>query len=113
VIADVLGGIDLRAYRRSEPAVLDDPAFERAPTGSLAERLDRLPSPSGRVVVYVPGSACVPHDELWYVDLPTRLHRSKDPRRMQLRRLAAGGTAPAGVAAAHRLVRVELHASLA
>ncbi|MDP9260397.1 MAG: hypothetical protein M3O89_00315, partial [Actinomycetota bacterium] len=52
VIADVLGGIDLRAYRRSEPAVLDDPAFERAPTGSLAERLDRLPSPSGRVVVY-------------------------------------------------------------
>jgi mannose-6-phosphate isomerase class I len=82
VIADVLGGIDLRAYRRSEPAVLDDPAFERAPTGSLAERLDRLPSPSGRVVVYGPGSACVPHDELWYVDLPKRLHRSKDPRRM-------------------------------
>jgi mannose-6-phosphate isomerase class I len=82
VVADLVGGIDLRSYRRREPAVLDDPAFECRPTGSLAERLEGLPSLSGPAVVYGPGSACVPHDELWYVDLPKRLHRSDDTRRM-------------------------------
>jgi len=83
IVADVVGGIDLRSYRRSEPIELADPAFEHAPAGSLADRLDGLPSPSGRAVVYGPGSAFVPHDELWYVDLPKRLHRSGDTRRMQ------------------------------
>lgn len=51
----------------------DDPNFARAPGGSLADLICTSPDLDGRTVVYGPGSALVPHDELWYADLPKRL----------------------------------------
>ena len=50
-----------------------DPAFARAPTGTLADRLDGLPRVEAPALVVGPGSAFVPHDELWYADVPKRL----------------------------------------
>jgi mannose-6-phosphate isomerase class I len=79
-VAAVYGGVDISGCRAPEPAQLDDPAFERVPTGTLAERLQHLPQ--GAHVVCGPGAALVPHDELWYADLPRRLHRTDDERRM-------------------------------
>jgi mannose-6-phosphate isomerase class I len=79
-IAEVYGGVDVRGCRLPEPVQLDDPAFERLPAGTLAERLRDLPHDAN--VVYGPGAALVPHDELWYADLPRRLQRSDDERRM-------------------------------
>ena len=52
-----------------------DPAFERVPGGhgSRTGLFGDLPTPSGRDVVFGPGSALVAHDELWYADVPKRL----------------------------------------
>jgi mannose-6-phosphate isomerase class I len=79
-IAEVYGGVDSRPCRIPEPSQLDDPEFERLPSGTLADRVADLPQ--GATVVYGPGAALVPHDELWYADLPRRLHRTDDTRRM-------------------------------
>jgi mannose-6-phosphate isomerase class I len=54
----------------------DDPDFDRLPPGRLAD-LVRAPSrldvpPGSLLVVYGPGAALVPHDVLWYADLPKR-----------------------------------------
>ncbi len=59
-----------RPLRDTDP---DDPAFARVPEGSLADLLPELPSVHGRTIVYGPGSALLPHDELWYADIPKRL----------------------------------------
>jgi mannose-6-phosphate isomerase class I len=79
-VAAAYGCVDIRGCRLPEPAGLDDPAFERVPAGTLAERLQNLPR--GARVVCGPGAALVPHDELWYADLPRRLQSSDDERRM-------------------------------
>jgi mannose-6-phosphate isomerase class I len=81
-VAAALGGIDLRDRRLPEPDPLPDPVFARLPEGTLADRFGELPAPGGWTVVYGPGSALVPHDELWYADIPKRLQRSADERRM-------------------------------
>jgi mannose-6-phosphate isomerase class I len=79
-VVAVYGGVDIRGCRKPEPVQLDDPAFERLPTGTLAERLEHLPR--GARVVCGPGAALLPHDVLWYADLPRRLHRADDERRL-------------------------------
>ena len=58
----------------------DDPDFDFLATGRLAD-LVREPShlevpPDGLCVVYGPGAALVPHDLLWYADLPKRYAES-------------------------------------
>ena len=53
-----------------------DPVFSRLSTKSLSDLLEELPSISERngvVLVYGPGSGLVPHDLLWYADVPKRL----------------------------------------
>ncbi len=54
----------------------DDPDFERLPSGDLGELVrapGRLDVPEGTVLfVYGPGASLVPHDALWYADLPKR-----------------------------------------
>ena len=54
----------------------DDPDFDHLASGQLSDLL-RPPSdlevpPGGLLVVYGPGAALVPHDVLWYADLPKR-----------------------------------------
>jgi hypothetical protein len=58
----------------------DDPDFDFLAAGRLAD-LVRQPSrlevpPDGLCVVYGPGAALVPHDLLWYADLPKRYAES-------------------------------------
>ena len=66
--------LDVRGYtsdwRDTDP---DDPVFTRAPDGALADLIGELPPVDGRTIVYGPGSALVPHDVLWYADVPKRL----------------------------------------
>jgi mannose-6-phosphate isomerase class I len=76
---------DLRAYfapwdkilvRTSSGQLDEDPDFARLPECVLADLFDALPQvgrpDSGLRLVYGPGSALVPHDLLWYADLPKR-----------------------------------------
>jgi mannose-6-phosphate isomerase class I len=48
-----------------------DPVFGRLFEGELRDFFDDLPESSPRLV-YGPGAAIVPHDVLWYVDVPKR-----------------------------------------
>ena len=54
----------------------DDPDFDRLASGRLSDLLRPPPHlevpPGGLLVVYWPGAALVPHDVLWYADLPKR-----------------------------------------
>ena len=53
-----------------------DPVFGRLSTRKLSDLVDELPSlhkRNGVVLVYGPGSALVPHDLLWYADVPKRV----------------------------------------
>ena len=57
----------------SDPALADDPAFARIPDVGLRELLGELPDPSAGgplTLVVGPGAALVPHDLLWWLDLP-------------------------------------------
>jgi mannose-6-phosphate isomerase class I len=57
----------------TDPALADDPAFARIPDVGLRELLGELPDPSvgGPLTLVVgPGAALVPHDLLWWLDLP-------------------------------------------
>ncbi|MDA8302771.1 MAG: class I mannose-6-phosphate isomerase [Actinomycetota bacterium] len=60
----------------SSTELADDPDFDRLPSIGLAELFQapaRPRAPEGVVlVVYGPGAALVPHDLLWYADLPKR-----------------------------------------
>ena len=61
--------------RRTTAADLPgDPVFARIWEGRLQELWEGLPQPpdGDLTVVYGPGSALVPHDVLWYADLPKR-----------------------------------------
>jgi mannose-6-phosphate isomerase class I len=62
--------------RRTETSTLPgDPVFGRLFEGSLAGLFGELPAPAASAdvaIVYGPGSALVPHDALWYADLPKR-----------------------------------------
>jgi mannose-6-phosphate isomerase class I len=63
--------------RRTASAVLPgDPVFGRVFDGSLADLFDGLPRVDrpgrGIALVYGPGAALAPHDELWLVDRPKR-----------------------------------------
>jgi mannose-6-phosphate isomerase class I len=66
--------VDIREFthpwREQGPS---DPAFARAPRGSLADLVEGIPDVEPPAAVFGPGSALVRHDELWYVDLPKRL----------------------------------------
>lgn len=74
-------GLDWEPVRLSLPEVelkSGDPVFARIPDGSLADRPPEWPGliePGGvgLTLVYGPGSALVPHDELWALDHPKRL----------------------------------------
>lgn len=66
-----------RIQERTGSAELrDDPNFDRLATGTLGDLFDDLPRPerpeAGVLLVCGPGAALVPHDVLWYVDLPKR-----------------------------------------
>jgi mannose-6-phosphate isomerase class I len=64
--------------RTETDALRNDPVFAAVPPGTLA---DLFASPSLRVstdaggltIAFGPGAALVPHDALWYADLPKRL----------------------------------------
>ncbi len=52
-----------------------DPVFARLADGSLGDLFDELPSRPDRdgvTLVFGPGAALVPHDLLWYADVPKR-----------------------------------------
>jgi mannose-6-phosphate isomerase class I len=61
--------------RTGESELPGDTVFARLCTRSLADLIDELPSlpEDGVVLVYGPGSSLVPHDLLWYVDVPKRV----------------------------------------
>jgi hypothetical protein len=54
----------------------DDPDFDHLPSGNLSDLVRPASRPEVQtgslLVVYGPGAALVPHDALWYVDLPKR-----------------------------------------
>ncbi|HKX47301.1 MAG TPA: class I mannose-6-phosphate isomerase [Gaiellaceae bacterium] len=57
----------------TDPMLADDPAFARIPEVDLRELLGELPDPSAGApltLVVGPGAALVPHDLLWWLDLP-------------------------------------------
>jgi mannose-6-phosphate isomerase class I len=57
----------------TDSALADDPAFAKIPDVGLGELFGQLPDPStGRPLALVlgPGAALVPHDLLWWVDVP-------------------------------------------
>lgn len=79
---------DVRAYsasweeiqlRTTPPPASDDPAFAPLSEASMESLFRELPgrltpSPGAQcTLVFGPGSALVPHDRLWYADLPKRL----------------------------------------
>lgn len=75
--------LDLRAHHAPPAEVrrrtddTDDPYFCRLAENTLRELFDDLPTPPGPrgrelVLVYGPGAALLPHDVLWYADLPKR-----------------------------------------
>ena len=75
-----LDGLDLREHyvawdeverRTSSFDLPGDPVFGRLFDGELRDFFDRLPRHGPRLV-YGPGAALVPHDVLWYVDVPKR-----------------------------------------
>jgi mannose-6-phosphate isomerase class I len=64
--------------RRTSATVLSgDPVFARIFAGDLADLVDgqrrERRTRSGTTVVFGPGSAFLPHDRLWYADIPKRL----------------------------------------
>ena len=57
----------------SDPTLADDPSFARIPDVGLGELFGGLPDPraGGPLTLVVgPGAALVPHDLLWWLDLP-------------------------------------------
>lgn len=76
--------VDMRSHlaswaeiqRRTESGLLaDDPDFATLSQACLGDFFGPLPTPSradGLTVVYGTGAALVPHDALWYADLPKR-----------------------------------------
>ncbi|ATL25270.1 class I mannose-6-phosphate isomerase [Streptomyces formicae] len=75
--------LDLRAHHAPPAEVrrrtddTDDPYFCRLAENTLRELFDDLPLPPDPrdrelVLVYGPGAALLPHDVLWYADLPKR-----------------------------------------
>ncbi|MFJ2766373.1 class I mannose-6-phosphate isomerase [Streptomyces sp. NPDC087300] len=78
--------LDLRAHhappaevrrRTDDPDQPRDPYFCRLADNTLRELFDDLPTPPRPgarqlVLVYGPGAALLPHDVLWYADLPKR-----------------------------------------
>jgi mannose-6-phosphate isomerase class I len=67
-----------QVLKRTAPAdaLRDDPDFATLPSIALADLFDELPAApraDGRItLVHGPGAALVPHDVLWYADLPKR-----------------------------------------
>jgi mannose-6-phosphate isomerase class I len=62
--------------RTADSELPGDPVFGRLSTRSLSYLVDGLPSLSRQssvVLVFGPGSSLVPHDLLWYADVPKRL----------------------------------------
>jgi mannose-6-phosphate isomerase class I len=73
-------GVDLRrsyapwdevVRRTAAFQIAGDPVFGRLFEGELREFFDALPAVGSRIV-YGPGAALVPHDVLWYADVPKR-----------------------------------------
>ena len=64
--------------KRTAPAEMlaDDPDFATIPRCPLSDFFDKVPDPpraeTRLALVIGPGAALVPHDELWYADLPKR-----------------------------------------
>ena len=62
--------------RTADSELPDDPVFARLSPHSLSilfDELPTLPEGNGVVLVYGPGSGLVPHDLLWYADVPKRV----------------------------------------
>jgi mannose-6-phosphate isomerase class I len=63
--------------RTETDALRNDPVFAAVPQGTLADLFAtssfRVPMDAGRLTIaFGPGAALVPHDALWYADLPKR-----------------------------------------
>jgi hypothetical protein len=62
--------------RTDASALREDPVFARVHDAPLSSLFDKPPdagAPGKLALIFGPGSALVPHDVLWYVDLPKRL----------------------------------------
>ncbi|MEI5103507.1 hypothetical protein RB200_39590 [Streptomyces sp. PmtG] len=75
--------LDVRAHyappdevRRRTDDGTDDPYYRKLATNPLSDLFDELPRPgrpvTGLLLVHGPGAALVPHDVLWYADVPKR-----------------------------------------
>ena len=59
--------VEARTARAELPG---DPVFGKLYDGALSDLFDELPVPAADAIVVGPGSALVPHDVLWYADVP-------------------------------------------
>ena len=94
--------------RTETDALRNDPVFAAVPPGTLADLFAttsfRLPMDAGRLTIaFGPGAGFVPHDALWYADLPKRLGL----RAVEEGRASNLGQPPHGTGTARRLMFVD------
>jgi mannose-6-phosphate isomerase class I len=107
--------LDMRSYAlpwreierlTTEPALANDPDFARIPDVGLADLFGELPTASAAArltVVLGPGATLVPHDLLWWFDLP----KAESAVRMQRRDASNLGQAPGEIGSEKRLLFVD------
>jgi mannose-6-phosphate isomerase class I len=94
--------------RTETDALRNDPVFAAVPQGTLADLFAtssvRGPTDAGRLTIaFGPGAALVPHDALWYADLPKRLGL----RAVEEGRASNLGQSPEKIGTARRLMFVD------
>ena len=94
--------------RTETSALRNDPVFAAVPQGTLADLFGassvRVSTDAGALtIVFGPGAALVPHDALWYADLPKRLGL----RAVEEGRASNLGQAPDGIGTVRRLMFVD------
>jgi mannose-6-phosphate isomerase class I len=90
----------------TEPTLANDPDFARIPDLALADLFGELPTTSAvapLTVVLGPGAALVPHDLLWWLDVP----KAESLVRMQRRDASNLGQAPGEIGSEKRLLFVD------
>lgn len=90
----------------TEPALANDPAFSRIPDVGLADLFGELPTAAAGgplTLVVGPGAALVPHDVLWWLDVP----KAESLARMQRGEASNLGQPPGEVGSEKRLLFVD------
>jgi mannose-6-phosphate isomerase class I len=90
----------------TQPALANDPAFARIPDLDLADLFGELPATSaaGRTTLVMgPGAAFVPHDLLWWIDVP----KGESLARVQRGDAPNLGQAPGEIGSERRLLFVD------